>query len=140
MRLYRSHKQAPSDNNLIPMINVVFLLLIFFMVAGTIDPAVPIDTTPPDSSQRRELSAARTLHVSVDGSMALDTQSVTLETLGNALLTPEPSRTDDAMVPLAIRADGNLALEQLQPVLDTLRNAGVARVELVTTWAPADNR
>ncbi len=121
------------------MINVVFLLLIFFMVAGTIEPPVPVDTVPPDSAQRRELSAAQTLHIAANGSMALDSDFVTLSTLRDSLLSAEAT-ADDTIASLAVRADGNLALETLQPVLDSLRDAGVMRIELVTTWAPADNR
>ena len=124
-----------------PMINVVFLLLIFFMVAGTIDPPLPIETTPPDSTQRQELSAPRTLHIAADGAMALDADSVSLDTLGDALQRKTDIASSDGSLPsLAVRADGDLMLEQLQPVLDVLRKAGVAQIELVTTWAPADNR
>ena len=122
-----------------PMINVVFLLLIFFMVAGTIDPPLPIETTPPKSTQRQELNAPRTLHIAADGKMALDADNVSLDTLSHALQSkPKIASSDDLLPPLAVRADGNLVLEQLQPVLDILREAGVAQIELVTTWAPAD--
>ena len=124
-----------------PMINVVFLLLIFFMVAGTIEPPLPIETTPPDSTQIQELSALRTLHIAADGTMALGAESVSLDSLSDALrIETEISPNDGPPASLAVRADGNLVLEQLQPVLDLLREAGVTQIELVTTWAPADNR
>ena len=85
MRLAPEPSRGTSDDNLIPMINVIFLLLIFYMVAGTIDPPVPIETAPPDSSQRRDVAAPRTLHMSADGDLALDAEPVTLETLEEAL-------------------------------------------------------
>ena len=139
MRLTRPPSKLSTDNNLMPMINVVFLLLIFFMVAGTIDPPVPIDTDPPDSSQRRELSARHTLHIGADGAMALNNDSVYIATLSDALLRePIVPSNVDLLPSLAVCADGNLPLERLRPVLDALREAGIAQIELVTTWALAD--
>ena len=38
-----------SDDNLVPLINVVFLMLIFFMVAGQIRATDAVPITPPDS-------------------------------------------------------------------------------------------
>ncbi|MEP4474200.1 MAG: biopolymer transporter ExbD, partial [Lentilitoribacter sp.] len=35
MRLERRHKQKQQENT-IPLINVVFLMLVFFLIAGTI--------------------------------------------------------------------------------------------------------
>ena len=67
------------------MINVVFLLLIFFMVASSINAPTPIDTVPPESRQRRELNAPLTLYMSADGTMALESNIVTLDTLVNEL-------------------------------------------------------
>lgn len=178
MKLNSPQQKPYSENDLIPMINVVFLLLVFFMVAGTIDPPVPIDTVPPDSTQRRELSALRTLHIASDGSMALDADAVTLASLdsalrhssselsnyrGNELFSGEvnpaandkhsgsslnylPDSVDDSnritnemLSSLAVRADGNLTVDQLHPVLNSLRDAGIARIELVTTWAPVED-
>jgi biopolymer transport protein ExbD len=41
------HKKNDSDDNLIPLINVVFLMLIFFMVAGQIQKSDAIKLQPP---------------------------------------------------------------------------------------------
>jgi biopolymer transport protein ExbD len=40
-----------SDDALVPLINVVFLMMIFFMLAGTIRPADPLVLNRPISDQ-----------------------------------------------------------------------------------------
>ena len=50
MELIRSKKpNSNSDDNLIPLINIVFLLLIFFMVAGQMQKPLATDITLPVS-------------------------------------------------------------------------------------------
>src|SRR5690554_7538712 len=42
--------QRPDIEPVLPLINVVFLLLIFFMVAGRLAPSLPADVMPPEST------------------------------------------------------------------------------------------
>lgn len=49
---------ANPDDNLIPLINIVFLLLIFFMVAGQIAPQQDMTIDPPESASEKALEPA----------------------------------------------------------------------------------
>ena len=146
MRLTRSGKRVlGSDDGLIPMINVVFLLLVFFMVAGSIKPGEPLDIEPPQSVQTGEQRAVHVVHVAFDSSLALDGRVLTEADLGQALSTVmaqfENKKTDveeaGATRPvLALRADGRVTFERLREVIAVLGNAGVSDVELLTSWIP----
>ena len=73
MRFTRPRPRREQESSLIPLINIVFLLLIFFMIVGTITPpdAFPVD--PPTSQQSRlEESGALQLLIDAEGRIALD--------------------------------------------------------------------
>lgn len=49
MRFDPAPRRAVSEN-LLPMINVVFLLLIFFLIAAKLAPPEPFELTPPEAA------------------------------------------------------------------------------------------
>lgn len=149
-----------SENNLIPMINVVFLLLIFFMVAGMVRVADPLPLKAPESTTDNPVVAESVLYVTDDGTLKLDDTSVTMASLGATLeklktiaadrdssadnTSQEPKGTapqlpDEAPL-LAIKADARVTVSLLRDILDAARDAGLSRVELVTSWVPVNNR
>jgi len=146
MRLPASRGTSSGvDDGVIPMINIVFLLLVFFMVAGTIQPPDPIDTRPPSSERDGEMpSASRVLHLGADGTLALDGERLILSELTMAVSVTEPTEPyvsiDEPGVsmdetgddPLALRADANVPFALLRDTIDALRAAGVRQVELIT--------
>jgi biopolymer transport protein ExbD len=50
MRLARSPQPKRPAENVIPMINVVFLLLVFFLITARITPPLPVEVEPPTAS------------------------------------------------------------------------------------------
>jgi len=143
-----------SDDSVIPMINVVFLLLVFFMVAGTIRPTDPIRTQLPESTREGAApTAPRVLHLGADGALALDGESLVLADLAQALAlsgAPEVSGEAGAAggegpgstiregdVPLALRADASVPFVLVREAIDAIRAAGVQRVELIIDPVPA---
>ncbi len=139
MRAAKASPRQSNDDNLIPMINVVFLLLIFFMVAGTLRDPSPVETEPPDSSAERQIDADTRIYLTADGSLAVDAETVSLAELVERV---DLSESEQGAPPdrLALRADGDVDLGRLQTVFDALGRAGVAEVELMTTWSPQDAR
>ncbi|NKN32792.1 ExbD/TolR family protein [Marichromatium bheemlicum] len=136
MRFTRPQPRPSSDDQLIPLINVIFLMLIFFMLAGHIAPSDPIEIEPPRSSEAPEAQPPqpeqRTLLIATDGRLALD---------GNALSPPQLQRRLAAWreaVPtgtLRIKADARLSAGQLQETLTLLRELGIEHITLLATQA-----
>ncbi len=121
-------EELPSVN-LTPMIDVVFLLIIFFMVgtqfteserdiAITLPGAGAINTmlAPPD---RREIT------VSADGTLHLDGQGVTAEQLMNQLQQMRSSYPDLRVV---VRADANAKYQHVVTAFGAANRAGVRDV------------
>ena len=61
-----------SGENIVPMINVVFLLLIFFLMTAQIVPPAPMDVTPPLSQSDEPTEAVQSLYIDVSGNVAFD--------------------------------------------------------------------
>lgn len=123
------------DSNLIPMINIVFLLLIFFMIAGQIQ-------TP----QKTQLSLTQTQQQEKYLDQAYQ---VTLDANNQWLIDGTPYRADDLLkklqqqqlnspkdtVNLAVYVDQRATVAQLNALLSTLKQLEWQKVHLVTQKA-----
>lgn len=125
--LLSRHRRPSSDDNLIPMINVVFLLLIFFMVASRIEAPANAQLQPPNAHTDVVLpEAPLVLELDRDGRLSSNASLISLEQLADQLANQGPG------LALTLRADKSLTAADLEPVLTVLRKAGLAKVTLVT--------
>jgi biopolymer transport protein ExbD len=108
---------------IVPMINVVFLLLIFFLMTAQIVPPAPFDLNLPNASGEED-AGQTTLFISADGEIAFDTHQ------GDAALALAVAATADT--PLRLYADAALSAQTLAKVLGQLTALGATRVEIVT--------
>ena len=124
-----AHTRRRADN-MLPAINVIFLLLLFFMVAGSVTEGFARNIFPPRSHSSAPLSAAAEEFVLSPGggALQLNGRSVTV-----ADWTAELAR-DGIPVPrvVRLRADAREPAGRIIALLDAFRDAGVARVGLVT--------
>ncbi|MCB1863069.1 MAG: biopolymer transporter ExbD [Gammaproteobacteria bacterium] len=135
MKFPSGDRRGGSDDQLIPLINVVFLMLIFFMVIGRIGPADRLQVTPPAS--RSQLPASEqgvTILIARDGSLAIDETPVALATLVPRLQAAldRAELKWGSPAELRIKADAALTAGQLAPLLSQLRESGRTKVRLLT--------
>ncbi len=125
------------DSNIIPMINVVFLLLIFFMVAGTIRNIHSQDIEIPTSDSKQSLSvSALDITVNQHQEIRLNGEAITAEALGSAIAAHILKAPSNQTV--SLKADKRLKAYQLDAVLNTLRSQGI---KLITLYSqPASTR
>lgn len=117
-------RRKPARESVVPMINVVFLLLIFFLMSAQIAPPEPFDVTPPHSSAEGRAEGQRILHVAASGEMALD------DLRGEDVFTGLDELGGNE--PLMIRADKGVDAAQIAALLPELAARGVQRVKLVS--------
>ena len=118
-----------AAENIVPMINVVFLLLIFFLMSAQIAPPDPIDVTVPDSTSEAAPLDPNALYVGADGTLAYGGAT------GDAALVDRVAALaalSDHQGVLPLRADAALPATQLAALLPKLAAAGVDGVELIT--------
>ncbi|NBC12364.1 MAG: biopolymer transporter ExbD [Gammaproteobacteria bacterium] len=129
----RPRRREPPDINLTPLIDVVFLLLIFFMVSTTFNDDARLRLTLPEAdgepAQAGELDLLE-LVVDVSGRFYVDGGEVLgtdVGTLRRALeeATAGPEAADR---PVLIRADAKTPHQAVMTALDALGQLGIQRV------------
>lgn len=132
MKLARPAKRQ-SPETIIPLIDVVFFLLIFFMLIGRMDATAPFDVTPATALTGSDMpGGGATLSISADGAMALDGAVLTtpemLETL-RATLTEAPQTL------IRVNAHKDAELRFVLPLVAQIEALGARDIELVVTPA-----
>lgn len=127
MRIPSDEKRRPMLEPMLPLINVVFLLLVFFMVAGHMAQQPPVEVrTPKSDAQHQPLREMPRLALRPGGELLLDGEPLARERLaarGRGLLPDEHPR---------LHADARVSSKELRPVLQALRDAGFESVQLIT--------
>lgn len=129
MKIPRPRPRAPAEN-MLPVINVVFLLLIFFMLAGALRTPEPFDVDAPVA--RGESPAAgrdAVVLIARDGRLAFDGVETDARGLGEAVSARVARRPDLAV---RLKADGRTPTPRVIEVMQRLRDAGVKRLRLLT--------
>ena len=117
--------KATQEENVIPMINIIFLLLLFFMVAGNLQP--DFDVAPPLSSQENEPpSQIPTVAVTREGALRFENRPVGLEQLKGefARITGHER--------IKIHADAKVDALMISKIMTSATEAGVTQFVLVT--------
>ncbi|MEL6794231.1 MAG: biopolymer transporter ExbD [Pseudomonadota bacterium] len=122
---FEEEPRRPPAEPFVPMINVVFLLLIFFLMTAQITPPPPFETEPPVASKGADPGGEAVLHLSPDGSFGF------AEVLGDDAVAEALAAVGGG--PLRLRADGGMEGAALAAALKRLSARGVERIELVTT-------
>ena len=110
---------------IIPMIDVIFFLLVFFMVSTlsmTINRGLPVNL-PTAATSQKEMRDNVSLTVLQDGKMFLNKEPITLQNMGQRVKAALASDPQPAVV---INADGQVLHSTVVDILDELRQAGVS--------------
>jgi biopolymer transport protein ExbD len=127
---FPQRRPVPTEERILPLINVVFLLLIFFMLAGSLAVREPFSVTAPtSSSETRPEAEPRRLLMSADRRLALDGEELVeaelLAAIAAALAT-------DPQLRLELKADAEVPGNRVVALLEALHAAGLERVSLMT--------
>lgn len=129
------HRQRSEDAtiNLTPMIDVVFLLVIFFMVGSKFSEAESrIQVNVPSIGDLRSITRApdeRIVAVAVDGTVTLGDVPMTLSELTETL---RQERENYPGLKVAVRGEAEGSLQQTVEVLHAVTRSGVEQVGIST--------
>ncbi len=133
MKLRRPpHRQQPET--IVALIDVVFFLLIFFMLIGRLDASAPFAVLPPVGVTGTDLPAGGiTVSISPDGALALDGIAIERDALAIAI-TNRLVRTPEMLI--RVNADKTTALSHVLPIVSALEQLGAKDVALIVTPSP----
>ena len=116
--------------NLVPLINIVFLLLIFFMLSGTLSKKDLFEVDPPLSyTGSNAESPEMTILIRNDNQISLDDKIIPLNNLEAYLTSLLKNKSIEEVL---IKADGNASSGTLSKVIRMIRNTGIKRAAIVT--------
>ncbi|HEB81261.1 MAG TPA: biopolymer transporter ExbD [Gammaproteobacteria bacterium] len=138
MNLRPGHKEENVEVNLTPLIDVVFLLLIFFMVSTTFDRHAKLKVSLPEASTKATQQQSEPLVLSIDakGNYFINERQVInqkLNTLKQALrktLAEKDIAARDAS--LVLRADANTPHQSVVRAMDAASQLGLTKLSIAT--------
>ena len=139
---FRRQLRAEDAINLTPLIDVVFLLLIFFMVSTTFTKESPLSINLPEASGEPQAERPDDVEILInaDGSYAVNGRALVnaeLITLLSALDAINPDHNAEN-TPLIITADANSSHEAVVRAMDAAGQAGFVQLSITTRNASTD--
>lgn len=133
MRIPPPSEESQTELSVVPLVNVVFLLLVFFMLVGQVSSPEPLDVRPPESiSGSEDTSEAVEVLLTRDGQIAVENLVVPVSRLSERVADVLVERPG---VEFQIKADARVEAIQMIRIMERLRAAGVERLTLQTEQA-----
>ncbi|GLQ31615.1 ExbD/TolR family protein [Litoribrevibacter albus] len=135
---FRTKKREDVSVDLTPLIDVVFLLLIFFMVSTTFTKETHLEIDLPESSAEAEMSEQVELieivvnssgGYSVNGNSLINNQ---LDTLKRAI---QKESNGNTKLPMVVTADASVAHEYVVRAMDAAGQLGFTKLSITTKQA-----
>jgi len=116
--------------NITSLIDVMFLLLIFFMVSSTFieKPGMKLDLPGAETSQLAKIEKL-VLQVNTDGRILLNSEPVILDNLQEKIKSVISELPD---VPLFLEADQNVSHGMVVRIMDIAKKSGVKKLTIAT--------
>lgn len=131
-RNYRETKQP--ELNIIPMIDIMFFLLVFFMLSTMYmveQKTIPVNL-PQATSATIDNKTNFTVTLKNDDTIYLEDQQTDMQTL---LMQASKEQKSNPSFAIIIRADKDIDYEKVVTFIDTLKKAGIIRFGLATDGA-----
>ena len=124
-------RRSSHTPNLTPLIDIVFLLLVFFMLTAHFVKDESIAIALPEAQSSSELNDEDVLEVTIDahGQIHINGNAVALAALETELSSLLQGRENKWVT---LRGDREANLEKAVTVLDAARKAGAESVDIVT--------
>jgi len=120
--------------NLTPLIDVVFLLLIFFMVSTTFDTTSQLKIRLPEASQNESTKAKTPLNLMIDAKGHFFLNSRELSSQKSEALSFALQRVlDGSDQPIVIQSDAKSPVQSLVTAMDVVARLGLSQVSIATT-------
>jgi len=131
MRAWPAPVERRARIEIIPMIDVMMFLLVFFvLISINVLPALGLKITPPTSGSPDKIveRVRLTLGIDAEGQTFLDGVAVPLSDLPTRI----KATAGDKGVSVIVTGDQGASLQNVVSVMDALKLAGVSTIQLVT--------
>ena len=132
MNLRRGGREEP-DVNLTPLIDVVFLLLIFFMVTTTFVKEASLEIVLPEASAEADSGKRVPVEIAIDaqGRYFINQREVVNTTLDTLVVALKKAKLDPELG-IVVRADARTPHSAVVKAMDAAGQAGISRISIAT--------
>ena len=132
MRKWDDGPRKQARIEIIPMIDVMMFLLVFFvLISINVIPALGIKTTLPQSSQAQDTRAVKNVIITLapTGEMQLDGAIVQADELTQRLVQMHAETPD---INVIVNGDETVQMQRLVDALDAVKAAGIDSLSMAT--------
>lgn len=130
---FRNHKLPPAELQLAPMLDVVFQLLIFFLVAFEFQRSeLDMKVQVPSAQEGADAKRARgeiIVNVRENGEVVVENQTMTQQQLREKLTAIAKQHENQ---PIRLRGDAKCEYQTIVEVIDTCQKAGIWNISFAT--------
>ncbi len=134
MNIRPSRRKRSVLVDMTPLIDVVFLLLIFFMVSTTFDKQTQIKVDLPEASNRAEENKeTRIIAVAIDakGHFFLNDQELVTHDLATLKRALSQAAGDDTDIPVTVTSDKRAPFQAVMTVMDAAGQLGLTHLSFL---------
>ena len=134
MRIRDRRAEDVPEINLVPLIDVILVLIIFFVITTTFDARSTLQVQLPTASDQRNAEPPRSLSVLVnaDGRYFINDQEVLRTDIDSLKQAIAQVGGDDHGRPVLLRADARTPHQAVVTALDALGQLGFRKVNIAT--------
>lgn len=134
MRLKTKRGHIQSNVDMTPMIDVVFQLILFFLVSTTFAILPGIKLNLPESRTAEGVGTQGiTITAEENGVLFFNDKEVSMATLGTELLSYDTGDTKKEEFPVTLEADSEVTNGTIVKIFDVIRENGYCVINLRTT-------
>lgn len=139
MKFSQNSVPPPAQMQLAPMVDIVFLLLIFFIVTSTIrDQELELEIKVPvadQASNQAQTVGQLVVNIFADGSVFVEGSAISEEELFERMSAISAVYEEQAVI---IRSDATTDAQDIVNVINTCSRAGIWNVTIATNKPPAE--
>lgn len=136
---FRRKQRENVDINLVSLIDVVFVLLLFFVVTTTftretqlrLELPEAVSGTPAENPQAKQLDIA----ISAEGVFSVNNQLLPKNDLASLMEAMQKESSGDTNMPLSISADGKTQHQSVITAMDAAGKLGFSHLRMTTVEA-----
>ena len=134
---FKIRQEEELQIGLTPLIDVVFILLIFFMVTTTFDRSSELRIELPDATAKEKATQDRVLEIAIDANgQYFVNQARVISSSPKALyLAISKVAGDNRDMPVVLKADAKTPHQYVVTAMDTIGRLGMTRLSIATNIA-----
>lgn len=134
MKVKSKRGKIQSNVDMTPMIDIVFQLILFFLVSTTFAMLPGIKLQLPESRTSESTSMQGiTITAQKDGVLFFNDKEVTMTSLGEELSSYDTGKTKKTEFPISLEADSDVTNGTVVKLFDVIRENGYCVINLRTT-------